>query len=267
MQNLIKKFIFIAVGLFFSVSIYGQQKSVWEGSWKNPLPNNVGYLKIKMISKTKFRFEISSTSGANMGDISGTATIKQSQAFFDDGKSANNRTAAANSGCKLTFIQKAKTIDIRQQGCAEYGGIGFMFSGAYLKGNPKTIEYNLVDLYILLNAAVDAKFKSLVGKNYRQFVEAMMYMTFADDDQDNFGAKVFSGCVRGICPYNAAIIMFDKDSNFWAAFIEIDNKSKAKINYFSNVGEWKNKMPKTIENWVEQQRKFNENLEVVYKVK
>jgi hypothetical protein len=266
MQNLVKKFIFIAIGLVFSVSIYGQQKSVWEGSWKNPLPNSIGYLKIKMISKTQFQFEINSTSGANMGDISGIASIIGKEAYFNDNK-ANDRYRAANTGCRLTFIQKVKSIDILQQGCDEYGGIGVRFSGAYLKGNPKTIEYNLVDLYILPNAAVDAKFKSLVGKNYRQFVEAMMYMTFADDDQDNFGAKVFSGCVRGICPYNAAIIMFDKNSNFGAAFIELDDKSKAKINYFSNVGEWTNKMPKTIENWVEQQRKLNENLEVVYKVK
>ncbi len=60
--------------------------------------------------------------------------------------------------------------------------------------------------------------------------------------------------------------MFDKRDNLWAAVIEAGD-SKSTIRYYSNVAEWTDKMPKTIQEWVEDKRRLNENLEVLFKNK
>ncbi len=255
---------FAIVGLLIvlttCVNVFGQQVK-WEGTWTFASRYSPATLKIKKLSASKFKFTIEALSGTHDGEVSGIATVKGNKATFSDGKKKKDEN------CRLIFTKKTNSILVDEDNCSGYGGIGVGFGLEYSKGKGKPIEQNFVQIEVFPNAGIDSKFKTLVGsKDYESFLNAFQ-MAGEVEDKDNLGAKVFSGCVRGICPYNAAIIMFDKNDNLWAAFIEVDNDSKSTINYYSNVAEWADKMPKTIEEWVDDKRGLNENLKIVFKDK
>ena len=84
----------------------------WSGTWSIASRYTPGTLKITTISATKFKFRIEALNGANTGEISGTASIKANKAYFDD--KANPKTAADAYGCKMLFINKGKSIEIKE---------------------------------------------------------------------------------------------------------------------------------------------------------
>ena len=159
------------------------------------------------------------------------------------------------------------TIEIKETNeCSAYGGNGVYLGGEYTKGKPVINENNFVQLEVFPNLAIDKKFKLLVGKEYENFLNDFQLIN-EDKDLDGLNSKVFSGCVRGICPWNTGIIMFDDKDNIWAAVTNLDTDKLTKIFYFTNDPAWTAKLPKTIENWVEDKRRSSENLQVIYKSK
>jgi hypothetical protein len=249
----------LIVSLLACVNVFGQQAK-WEGTWTFASRYSPATLKIKKLSASKFKFTIEALSGTHDGEVSGVATVKGNKATFSDGKKKKDEN------CRLIFTKKTNSILVDEENCSGYGGVGVGFGLEYSKGKVKPTDDNFVQLEVFPGAEIDGKFKSLVGnKGYESFLNAF-HIVGEDEDKDNLGAKVFSGCVRGICPYNAAIIMFDKNDNLWAAFIEAGEKQST-INYYSNVAEWTAKMPKTIDEWVEDKRELNENLKITFKNK
>ena len=242
-----------------------QKTFAWNGTWSVATRFTPGTLKITTISATKFKFNINALNGANTGEISGTASIKANKAYFDD--QANPKTAADAYGCKMLFIHKGKSIEIKETSeCSAYGGNGVYLGGEYTKGKPVINENNFVQLEVFPNLVVDKKFKLLVGKEYENFLNDFQLIN-EDKDLDELNSKVFSGCVRGICPWNTGIIMFDDKANIWAAVTNLDTDKLTKIYYFTNNSAWTEKLPKTIENWVEDKRSSSENLQVIFKSK
>ena len=242
-----------------------QKTFVWSGTWSIASRFTPGTLNITTISATKFKFRIEALNGANTGEISGTASIKTNKAYFDD--KANPKTAADAYGCKMLFINKGKSIEIKETNeCSAYGGNGVYLGGEYTKGKPAIKETNFVQLEVFPNLAIDKKFKLLVGREYENFLNDFQLIN-QDTDLDGLNAKVFSACVRGICPWNTGIIMFDDKDNIWAAVTNLDTDKLTKIYYFTNNPAWTEKLPKTIQNWVEDKRSSSENLQVIYKSK
>ncbi len=84
---------------------------------------------------------------------------------------------------------------------------------------------------------------------------------------DGLNAEVYSACVRGICPWNTGIIMFDEKENIWSAILFVGNANKTFVHYYTNVSAWTDKLPKTIESWIEGKREMNEDLSIIYKSK
>jgi len=237
----------------------------WSGTWSYASRYSPGTMKITAISKTKFKFRIEALNGANTGEISGSARIKGSKAFFDD--KTDSRSGSDAYGCQLLFINKGRSIEIKTSyGCNNYGGNGVVLGGEYTKGKPVIKENNFVQLEVFPNLAIDRKFKSLVGNEYENFLDDFQLIN-EDEDLDKLNAKVFSACVRGICPYNAGIIMFDGKDNIWAAVTNLDVERLTRIYYFTNNSAWTGKLPKTIEKWVEDKRSMNENLKVIFRNK
>jgi hypothetical protein len=246
-----KNIFYIAfIGLIFSTNMFAQQK--WDGIWKIEYRNAASTLEVKTISKSKIKFSVTSFSGTHDGEISGTAVVNGTIATFK------------NKGCKLIFRLNKNELMISETGCDGYGGAGVTFAGNYSKGKAKKRTDNFVTYEVFPNYSIDKKFRTLVGKDYEMFLSS--FHLYGDiENEDSFKATVFSGCVRGICPYNAAIIMFDDNENMWAAVIEAGNDENADVRYYTNSNDWKTKLPKTIETWTEEKRKFNEKLQVVYK--
>jgi hypothetical protein len=246
-----KKILYISIiGIIFTANIFAQQ--TWDGIWKIEYRNSASTLTIKTVSKTKFKFDISAFSGTHDGEISGSAVVSGTSATFK------------NKGCKLTFKLVKNELKLTENGCDGYGGTGVTFAGDYSKGKAKKRIDNFVTYEVFPNVSLDKKFKNLVGKDYEEFLNDF-HLYGEDESADTFKAKVFSGCIRGLCAYNAAIIMFDADESIWAAVIDAGNDENIEIRYYTNSADWKTKMPKSIENWVNEKKEFSEKLKVVYK--
>lgn len=242
-------------------------KSVrWDGDWNLASRFYPQSLKIKAVSAKSFSFTLSSSNGANQGEISGTAEIKGSKAFFDDRKIKPKDSEPY--GCQLLFVNNGNSIETQTSPeCSSYGGNGVGFEGTLTKGKTPVIENNFVKLDVFPNIALDRKFKELTGKDYETFLNSF-HLIYDEPDLDGLDAKAFSACVRGICPYMAGIIMYDKKGTMWAAVIQSsDDSDKTVINYYTNDAARTDKLPKTIENWANEKKELNKNVTIVYKSK
>lgn len=267
-------------GIFSQKSVSAQKRPIkkavvapkndWVGVWKVPSRFADSTLTVTKAAAGKFQFELAASNGANTGAISGYAVIKGAKAVFDDRQQTGE--AAEKLGCRLTFTHKGKFIDVEQTAeCQQYAGNAVYFAAVYFaaeyyKDSRKIEKDDFVALEVFPNAAFDAKFKSLVGKDYEKFLESF-HMVYEEADLDALGAKVFVACVRGICPYNAGIIMYDKAGNLWAAVIYPSDAERMIINYYSNAREWTGKLPKTIEAWANDKKNLNENVTITFKNK
>jgi hypothetical protein len=254
--------------VFNAENAFGQGKSkntVWAGEWNFSDSFQPGRLIIKPLPNNRFKFTLTAANGANQGEIGGVAKLKGNKAFFDDRQSTEKD--APKEGCLLTFTNSGLSIAIKQsEKCSYYAGNAVYFEGKYAKGKAKKTNDTFVKREVLPNAEIEGKFKSLTGKDYENFL-ASFQLIYDETDADGLGAKVLSGCVRGICPWNTGIIMFDAKGNLWAAVMSFDDKDKASANYYTNVPAWTDKLPKTIENWITDKRESNKDLTVVYKNK
>lgn len=241
-----------------------QKAFVWNGLWSYGERYAPGTLKITNSSAVRFRFSIEASNGANIGELSGTAKVKGRKAYFDD--QTNAKKDSTVYGCRLLFINKGQSLEIKEtRGCQSYGGHGVVLGGTYTRGRPVIKINNFVQREVFPHNVLDQKFKLLVGaREYENFLDDF-HLIREDEDLDKLNAKVFSGCVRGICPYNAAVIMYDAQNNLWAAIMNLDIETKPRVYYFTNNRAWSGKLPKTIESWVADKRSMNQDLTVVYK--
>ena len=258
------------IGLFFgffgTLGVAAQKGFVWNGVWNVPSRFTPSTLTITAASASSFRFKIEATNGANMGEVSGIAKITGNRAFFDD--RVSNKNSTEKYGCTLTFRHKGTFIQIDMSDeCFSYAGNGVFFSNKYYKGKPKVMENDFVYLEVFPDMTLDNKFKALVGKDYERFLNAFHQINEAED-LDDLDAKVFSACVRGICPFTAGIIMYDTKGNIWAAVLDDSAPDSIFANYYTNSPDWTNKLPETIDKWVTEKRDFNDGkLTVIYKNK
>jgi hypothetical protein len=259
-----------AFGVLFVMSFgaYGaaaQSAVTFSGTWHSGGRFDASTLTIKKISANRFSFKIEASNGANMGEVSGTATVKGKKAYFNDRLS--NKSKDDRTDCKLTFTLAGKLLKLAQTfECQEFAGSGVFFQGDYERGKWTKPDDTLSGDGVLPNASIDNKLRLLVGKDYEKFLDS--FHLWGDDETDaEIGATVKTGCVRGICPWNAAIIAFDKKGNLWAAVIYLDKDDKVFAWYYTNVASWTGKLPKSIEAWVADKRESSEDLQVVYKSK
>lgn len=241
------------------------KKFDWKGIWQIAFRHSPQNLEIKMQGNDKFTFEIISSNGANTGDVSGIAKIRGNKAYFNDLNSVDNEDDAYD--CQILFTNKIKSINIKaSEGCSSYGGVGVYFEGEYLKGEQPIKENNFVDIKVFPNAEIDNKFKKLVGEDYESFLNAF-HLVNEGKDLDNLNTKVFEACVRGICPIMGGVIMFDNSGKFYAIVVDVNEADELIARYYTNNPKYVQKLPKTIENWVEDKRNFSEELILIFKNK
>lgn len=255
--------------LIFLTQISLANNANWNGTWSYPSRYNSSTLKITKQNSKQFNFEIFAMNGANMGEISGVAKIVGNKAYFDD--KLSKEEDADKYGCKVTFSHKGKAIDVETNSeCSSYAGNAVYFDKEYQKGEKlPLIEKDFVQRGIFPNAKTDAKFKKLTGKDYETFLDSF-HLVYDQKDLDKLNAKVFVGCVRGVCPWNTGIIMFDKKGNFYAMVFgskegEPEDSDKMTARYYSNNKAYTQKLPLTIKKWYEEKTGKDSEIQIIYK--
>jgi len=214
----------------------------WVGNWIRKQFQNPGKLEIIKVSQDSIQFELHASSGGHEGSIDGIAVVKDTTvAIFS--------TKEGSDSCRLelSFVGDS-VITVKESGNNCFAAIGVTYNGEYRKekallGEDEN-EETLLDLEIFKTKEQDSIFRSLVGDKYPLFVNSTQ-LTSEDDDLDSMHTVVKSSGVRGLFTLMENVIMIDSVNNIWAAVID----DKQKVLYFTNSKVYKNKLPKTIDNW------------------
>jgi hypothetical protein len=206
-------------------------------------------LNISSVDNDSITFLLTASNGANMGELEGKAYYTGNNAKFTFNDEYDN--------CIVEFtLLGDSVISVNQKQGVCMAGMGVDYSGQYknskLTSKKSKKEENLVKLGMLPDMYKDSIFKSLVGSSYSLFVNTTQ-LTSEKDDLDSLSAKVMASGVRGLFTSMEDIIMIDSLNNIWAAVID---NSGNEVLYFTNHNDYKDKLPKTIENWRENFKEY-----------
>jgi hypothetical protein len=218
----------------------------WSGTWTRE--DKRGFdgadVTIDEVTGQSFCFDISASSGANLGEIQGKASIKGEKARFaektEDGGGATHE-------CIVDFVSRSKAIEIStNRDCWGYAAEGVGFDGSYLREKPQAAEPTLRGLDDAWTAENDRAFAQLTGKDYKTFADTCQLVEEMDD-LDDFGAKARACGVRGINTTAESIIVTTASGKIYAAVIDAEDE----VLYFTNDPRYAGTLPKTIDHWRE----------------
>lgn len=215
----------------------------WLGSWVRNEYQNPGKLDIIRVSNDSIQFELHASSGGHESGVEGIAIAKDTTiAIFLSKEKIDS--------CTIELTLVGDIIIVKQLGNKCLAATGVMYDGKYKNEDNLIFEdgdeqnKTLLDLEIFKTKDQDSIFRSLVGGSYSLFVNSTQ-LTSEDDDLDRMNAVVKSSGIRGLFTLMENIIMIDSVNNIWAAVID----DKQRVLYFTNSKVYKNKLPKTIDNW------------------
>lgn len=232
-----RKIIFITVllgGHFLAFS------DDWSGTWHRNGLNDSAEIVVTAADSEKFHFVITAFSGAHVGEIEGDAVV--------NGNSAEWVTNEDDVERRVGFERMTKGITVTTVECEGYfGGAGVVFDGEYTSTSEteeKLAEERLSKLIPL--AGSSKKLKALLRDSF-VYVVSCLQLSVNPQNLDDFHAKVISGCVHGICPEMATIVMYTPGQLYYVAWFQ-----EGIVYYASSDLHYKNRLPVTIADWAEQ---------------
>jgi len=213
----------------------------WLGTWERNSWQLEASLEIKTIKNDSIFFSISATNGGNSGGVDGIALVSKNIATYLNTEDGDT--------CIILFTLLVNSvISVEQQKGFCLAGVGVEYSGKYINSKFNTNKSKTTSLFkleIFDSIEQDSVFKDLVGDKYDLFVNSTQ-LTSDSDDLDSLQTTVRASGVRGMFTYMENIIMIDDSNTIWAAVID-DNS----VYYFTNSDQYKNTLPKTINEWRE----------------
>ena len=214
----------------------------WTGAWHRNSLNDSAEIVITAAGSGKFHFAITAFSGAHTGEIEGDALIK--------GDSAEWMTNEDDVERRVGFERTTKGITVTTVECEGYfGGAGVVFDGEYVSEvvpEEKLAEERMMKL--IPDAGLVKKIKALLGPSF-VYVVSCLQLDASAHNLDDFHAKAIRGCVRGICPEMAAIVMYTPGQTLYVAWFQ-----EGVVYYASSDLRYKKKLTVTIADWAEQYR-------------
>lgn len=213
----------------------------WQQEWQRESANrSVGSQLVLSGEVPNLHFVLNAWNGANTGVLEGDLLLHDGTASYRNG-----------SNCRIDIHRAGNRLQLAQHGdrggCD--AGMGVDYAGDYLPaaeqaGKPAA---DLLSLGVLDTAAQNDAAHALLGKDYATLVDDIN-MQGEVDDLDGLGATVGSYFVRGIANSNAAIVM-RKDTSLWIGLLVFDGNDALRMRYYTNVPDWKDRIPKTIQAW------------------
>jgi uncharacterized protein YecT (DUF1311 family) len=191
-------------------------------------------------SPPNLHFSMQGVNGANASGYDGDVTLTGEEAHY-----------RGKDGCQLDFSRKATRIFVREKSnggkCGEASGVGLggeYVTWAKFAAKPQA---DLVTLKVLDDAAQNKAAHSLLGKDYETVVDTVN-MNDPQQDLDGLGANVQHFFVRGLADTNASIVMHH-GTQLWVGVLVFDSGNHVRMRYYTNVPEWKQRLPKTLRAW------------------
>jgi len=191
-------------------------------------------------SPPNLHFSMQGVNGANASGYDGDVTLTGDEAHY-----------RGKDGCQLEFSRKASRILVREKSsggkCGEASGVGLggeYVTWAKFAAKPQA---DLVTLKVLDDAAQNKAAHSLLGRDYETVVDTVN-MNDPQQDLDGLGANVQHFFVRGLADTNASIVMH-RGAQLWVGVLVFDSGNHVRMRYYTNVPEWKQRLPKTLRAW------------------
>lgn len=216
----------------------------WWGKWeRNSIAlSNTGSLLIKDVKQNGFIFDLTVQNGAYLGILENEYAkfISKNEAVFEEGES------------KIKFVKIKDGIQIEPINCQNLCGRGAYFDGIYeFQKDIFTFYDDIIDDFVLSKIyALITKDEKHDLENYspeskwEDFLKCFGSSSAYIDNLDDFKATIVDAFVPGFYSDYAAILMIDDNKEIWGAYSDAE-----KVYYFTTEQRYKNKIPKTIENW------------------
>ena len=199
---------------------------------------SAGILKIENIKLDSFDFNIQVIKNGVTEFIQGTAAVKDNIGFYIDKKTNSN----GKGPCELTFKFNGHDVFVEDNHCyRNVDEYGHYFTNAYLRDGK--IEQLSIERFFE-NKKDFELLKKLVGSNIVLFEHTSEFELYDEPAELNTNLKMFKANTTGYL--FGSIVMISPDGKIFAAVIDPD---KDIILYFTNVPEYKNKLPASIEDW------------------
>lgn len=213
----------------------------WDQTWQRDSdnPSEGGQLMFAG-SPSKLHFTLFGYSGGHASGYEGDVAVSGDEAHY-----------RGTDGCRLDFSRKAARVRVREThggaGCGEASGVSYegeYVTHAKFAAKPQT---DLLTLKVLDDAKQNQAARSLLGNDYQAVVDTIN-LTDDGEDLDHLGAKVQHFFVRGLANTNASIVMH-RGTQLWVGVLVFDSGNKVRMRYYTNVPEWKTRLPQTVQAW------------------
>lgn len=246
------RILLIAISLFVLTNAIAANSQL-NGSWRLQGGSQLSQstLTISNANSKGFDFHFVANNGANTGDLENKAVFVGKDAVFTD----TQLDPTSKIPCTVKFQLHSDAIMVKaNQACDHYAGNGVSFDGKYTKDSKEKV-LSLIDLGLLSNTQQQENFKNLTGQDYQLFINACGNVVSEAQQSVEPKAIYKEAFMRGLATEMACIIMANENT-IWAAVIDTNQKT---IKYFSNDPNYKNKLPKTIQGWVDSMNKDRTN--------
>lgn len=228
-------------------------EDIWSGNWYLNEIWDGGILMMGNYTPDSIDFALTIFRSGHTGIAEGKAKFVQNKAifytdFYDE-----------EEGCKLVFEHKGDHIMLEQRGSNFGCGFGMR---AYASGRydnqfiekKAVLNYGEEEGNVFENQAQHDRFKTLIGaEKYDLFAFNMQIINVGElPEKNGISRKVVSGFVQGLFTTNEAIVVYDDQSNIWAATIDVDDSTdEFVVRYFTNDESKSENLPEAINEWRE----------------
>jgi len=212
----------------------------WDATWQliPPGTSTSATLVTQPRDATHIAIDISAGEGANSGDLTGVAILKDGIAVY------------AEDDCKLTFTPINGVLNVTQTGADSDcgGGMGVYYAGRYVASEqPLKLDYDLLSLGLARTPAEDQVLRSLLKNDYQKLVETSGSLQVGEDSKDVPDSQVVAMWMRGLG--GIGILMSTADAQVWLIFKSYDDQGQEHLRYYTNVTKWKNRLPDVLQGW------------------
>ncbi|MED7670160.1 hypothetical protein GXB78_23420 [Pseudomonas moraviensis subsp. stanleyae] len=214
----------------------------WDATWQliPPGTSTSATIVTQRRDATHIDIDISAGEGANSGDLTGVAVLRDGIAVY------------AEDACKLTFTPINGVLTVAQSGADSDcgGGMGVYYAGRYIASEqPLTLDYDLLSLGLARTPAEDQALRSLLNTDYQKLVATSGSLQIGEASRDVPDAQVLEMWMRGLG--DIGILMSAADAQVWLIFKSYDDQGHEHLRYYTNVTKWKNRLPDVLQGWYE----------------
>ncbi|WP_434768524.1 lysozyme inhibitor LprI family protein [Pseudomonas triticicola] len=219
---------------------HANQPFSWDATWQliPPGTSTSATLVTQTRDATHIAIDISAGEGANSGDLTGVAILKDGIAVY------------AEDACKLTITPINGVLNVVQTGADSDcgGGMAVYYAGRYIASEqPLKLDYDLLSLGLARTPAEDQVLRSLLKNDYQKLVETSGSLQVGEDSKDVPDSRVVEMWMHGLGAIG--ILMSTADAQVWLIFKSYDDQGQEHLRYYTTVTKWKNRLPDVLQGW------------------